>query len=205
MKFEHTEVWGFKHAIRGMRNPLKSHQKSDSDFSDAINPKIGECDMALMQKLVKGGSEHRKFMRQIHVSVDITAPRYWWSEFDTYSVGVSKNSESTMHTIKKETLTIDMFTDKCLSEFDEWYWESWLVYLNTLIKRYNDTKNEDYFRMLKKALPEGFLQKRTVDLNYENLYNIYHQRKSHRLPEWSVEFIKWVQTLPYSKELIIGE
>ena len=205
MKFEHTEVWGFKHAIRGMRNPLKSHQKSDSDFSDVINPKIGECDMALMQMLVKGGSEHRKFMRQIHVSVDITAPRYWWSEFDTYSVGVSKNSESTMHTIKKETLTIDMFTDKCLSEFDEWYWESWLVYLNTLIKRYNDTKNEDYFRMLKKALPEGFLQKRTVDLNYENLYNIYHQRKSHRLPEWSVEFIKWVQTLPYSKELIIGE
>ena len=161
--------------------------------------------MTLMQKLIKGGSEHRKFMRQIHVSVDITAPRYWWSEFDTYSVGVSKNSESTMHTIKKETLTIDMFTDKCLSEFDEWYWESWLVYLNTLIKRYNDTKNEDYFRMLKKALPEGFLQKRTVDLNYENLYNIYHQRKSHRLPEWSVEFIKWVQTLPYSKELIIGE
>lgn len=205
MKFEHTEVWGFKHAIRGMRNPLKSHQKSDSDFSDVTNPKIGECDMALMQKLVEGGSEHRKFMRQIHVSVDITAPRYWWSEFDTYSVGVSKNSESTMHTIKKETLTIDMFTDKCLSEFDEWYWESWLVYLNTLIKRYNDTKNEDYFRMLKKALPEGFLQKRTVDLNYENLYNIYHQRKSHRLPEWSVEFIRWVQTLPYSKELIIGE
>ena len=145
MKFEHTEVWGFKHAIRGMRNPLKSHQKSDSDFSDVTNPKIGECDMTLMQKLIKGGSEHRKFMRQIHVSVDITAPRYWWSEFDTYSVGVSKNSDSTMHTKKKETLTIDMFTDKSLSEFDEWYWECGLVYPNTLIKQYKEPKTEVYF------------------------------------------------------------
>ena len=216
MKFENTDTWGFDHAIRGMRNPLESWDKSDSELYH-INPKdnyIGANDLDLMQRLIKAGPEHRKFMRQIFVSVDITAPLYIWKELDTYKVGTTANSTSTMHKlastpITKECFEMDDF--KSLKVYDkEPYnidnytddiWDSIIDYCETLRKRYIETKQRDYWKELIRILPESWLQTRTVTMNYENLYSIVRQRAGHRLTEWS-KFIQWVSTLPYSSELI---
>lgn len=220
MKFEKTEVWGFEHAIRGMRNPLESWDKSDSywgnDESCLESYVIGENDLELAQKLIKAGSEHRKFLRQIFVSVDITAPLYWWKEFDTYKVGTVNNSTSTMHKLASTPITMDCFEmddfenvnpfevfgrndDDVITTF-----ELFLTFLEELRLAYDKTKDKRYWKELIRLLPESWLQKRTVTINYENLLNIYHQRKNHKLTEWH-KFCEWVESLPYAKELIIGE
>ena len=230
MKFEKTEVWGFEHAIRGMRNPLESWNKSDSEYIDieseegielqskGIYYKIGKNDLELMQKLIKAGSEHRKFLRQIFVSVDITAPLYWWKEFDTYKVGTVSNSTSTMHKLASTPITIGCFemddfsifetnsndNEKSMNSFE--FWNLYLIpYLEKLRVLFNETKDKQYWKELIRLLPESWLQKRTITMNYENILNMYQQRKNHRLVEWSDKFINWAKSLPYANELLFWD
>ncbi len=228
MKFEHTEVWGFEHALRGMRNPMNSWDKSDSkmveNYLTGGDSKftIGEKDMKLAKSLIKAGSEHRKFLRQIFVSVDITAPLYVWSEFDTYKVGTTANSTSKMHKLASTPITIDCF------ETDDYYAlpsKMWggtvhndfiggdlIPYLERLRQQFIETNDKKVWKELIRWLPESWLQTRTVTMNYENILNMYHQRKNHKLNEWSgiddsgkPNFVSWVKTLPYAKEFIIGD
>lgn len=213
MKFEKTEVWGFEHAIRGMRNPLESWDKSDSCYIDKrFNDQfhIGKNDLALMQKLIKAGSEHRKFLRQIFVSVDITAPLYFFKELDTYKVGTVANSTSTMHKLASTPITIDCFEmgdfTPLIDNFKiDLSWRTVVSYLEQLRQRYNETKDKRYWKELIRLLPESWLQKRTITMNYENILNMYRQRKNHKLTEWSKSFCDWVKTLPYAEELICLE
>ena len=206
MKFENTEVWGFEHAVRGMRNPLNSWDKGDSGYIDRrFNDQfyIGENDLDLAQRLIKAGSEHRKFLRQIFVSVDITAPLYWWKEFDTYKVGTVANK------LADTPITLDCFelTSVKLCEAGKQYFQE----LENMRIRYNELKNTDaekakrYWKALIQLLPESWLQKRTVTMNYENVLNMYRHRKNHKLSEWSKSFCDWVKTLPYAEELICFE
>ena len=208
IKVENIETWGFEHAIRGMRNPLESWDKSDSCYIDKrFNDQfhIGKNDLALMQKLIKAGSEHRKFMRQIFVSVDITAPLYWWKEFDTYKVGTVANSTSTMHKLASMPITMDCFEMGDYCGFFETPWKNLIALLEQCRKEYNATKDKRYWKELIRLLPESWLQKRTITMNYENILNMYQQRKNHKLTEWSKSFCDWVKTLPYAEELICLE
>ena len=231
MKFEKTEVWGFEHALRGMRNPMNSWDKSDSIFHcavvkdnngksypDAIPAevidccKLGEKDLELAQTLIKAGSEHRKFMRQIFVSVDITAPLFFFKEFDTYKVGTVANSTSTMHKLASTPITMDCFEMDDFKDCDvesqdmifplESCWNSLVSDLEFLRKKYNETKDKRYWKELIRMLPESWLQKRTITMNYENVLNMVHQRKNHKLTEWSESFIEWARSLPYAGELL---
>ena len=210
MKFENTEVWGFKHAIRGMRNPLESWDKSDSIFENSLQcfNVIGENDLSLMQKLIKAGPEHRKFMRQIFVSVDITAPLYWWKEFETYKVGTVANSTSTMHKLASTPITLDCFETDDVEVLEELnyevscWWSELVSWLEKLRQKYNETKDKCYWKELIRLLPESWLQIRTVTMNYENILSMIHQRKGHKLTEWSKNFIEWAGALPYAKELL---
>lgn len=212
MKFENTEVWGFKHALRGMRNPLESWDKSDTfingncgtdcsceNCSQTEGIEIGERDLFLTQKLIKAGSEHRKFLRQIFVSVDITAPLYWWKEFDTYKVGTVSNSTSTMHKLASTPITMDCF------ENGEMIYSFTIAELEMNRLKYLETKDKNEWKRLIVNLPESWLQKRTITMNYENILNMYQQRKNHKLTEWSKSFCDWVKTLPYAEELLCVE
>lgn len=219
MKFEKTEVWGFKHAIRGMRNPMSSWERSDSliekEFEGQLE--IGKNDMKLAQTLIKAGSEHRKFLRQIFVSVDITAPLYWWKEFETYKIGTVSNSTSTMHKLAstpiiKDCFEMDDFED--VSDIDTFgfvsdWWDNNIYCLEELRQKYNAKKDKRYWKEFIRLLPESWLQKRTITMNYENILNMIHQRKNHKLNEWSgvdnpanENFITWAKTLPYAEELL---
>lgn len=204
MKFENTEVWGFEHAIRGMRNPMNSWEKSDSGYVDKrFNDQfhIGPNDMKLMKNLISAGPEHRKFLRQIFISVDITAPLYWWKEFDTYKVGTVANSCSTMHKLEDTPITMDCFEMDDYCEFFETPWKNLVGLLDQCRKEYNSTKDKRYWKELIRLLPESWLQKRTVTMSYENVANMYSQRMNHKLTEWSKSFIQWADNLPYFKEL----
>ena len=220
MKFENTEVWGFEHSLRGMRNPKNSWNRSDSFYDGNLNNHyiIGENDMKLAQTLIKAGNEHRKFMRQIFVSVDITAPLYWWKEFDTYKVGTVANSTSTMHKLATTPITLDCFEiddyDRNLSLADNLkdddgldnistFEEDIIYVLENIRQKYLETKDKRYWKELVRWLPESWLQKRTITMNYENVRNMYFQRRNHKLTEWSESFIKWVESLPYAEELIM--
>ncbi len=217
MKFERTETFNFTGALRGMRNPMNSWDKSDSIQGTSH---IGPKDLELAQRLVRAGTEHYKFMRQIFVSVDITAPLYWWKEFDTYKVGTVANSTSTMHKLTAAPIIKEMFEfdddsdDIVVSQGKSINGEWELVfsdYINDIIDmcenlrlKYLETKNKSYWRALVQILPNAFLQTRTVTLSYANLRNIYFQRRNHKLKEWHL-FCDWIATLPYSKELIMLE
>ena len=277
MKFEKTEVMNFEGAFRGLRNPLESWAKSDSQFGiekleeiqadyetaceycinegldeekdydafweaeekyaewlrengdlnkDSFNlyfpdyvqyAYIGPKDLDLAQRMIKAGTSDRKFMRQIFVSVDITAPLYWWKEFDTYKVSTVANSTSTMHKLASTPITFDCFemddfenlrvydnepynTDTFITDI----WDDIIGYCETLRLRYNETKDKRYWKELIRVLPEAWLQTRTVTLNYEVLRNIYFQRRYHKLTEWH-RFCEWIESLPYGKELITYE
>lgn len=284
MKFENTEVWGFNHALRGMRNPKNSWNKSDSffgiipidsydyesdiadkwvDFShpqlkwpqeyteEGYNLKeqyceklikngvlklndndemaevafIGPNDMKLAQTLINGGSEHRKFLRQICVSVDITAPLYWWKEADTYKIGTTANSTSTMHKLTSKPITLDCFEtddfDSNLVYFESKFLEAentvgmlsdlLIEQLEMLRQKYVDTKDKQIWKELVRWLPESWLQTRTWTANYEVIRTMVHQRKDHKLNEWSGKddpskdnFIKWAKSLPYANEFIFS-
>lgn len=276
MRFENTSVMNFEGALRGMRNPMNSWAKSDSQFGiycehendeiiyevsnkwaeyalqnatfateedydkefDRIASErydwlwqqgaaligidhhytldlIGPNDMDLCRRLINGGSEHRKFLRQIMVSVDITAPLFWWKEFDTYKVGTTANSTSTMHKLASTPITLDCFeTDDYddsipflrICNIDEdapigTFVDDLIADLEDLRQKYLETKDKRYWKELIRWLPNGWLQTRTVTMNYENLRSICHQRMGHKLTEWR-SFLEWAQTLPYAKELI---
>lgn len=239
IKFENTEVVGWESAIRGMRNPMNSWEKSDSGWSpdwpidnyifvatdndNYLELAIGPNDQKLMTRLRNAGTDHRKFMRMITVYVDITAPLYWWKEFDTYKVGTVANSCSTMHKIAAKEFVLDDFSHEHLMSNVE---RSGMELLNTtgagtdilvtpksLLNitigclnnyrtMYLKTKDKDWWWQMIQLLPSSYNQKRTVMLNYEVLANIYKSRKSHKLDEW-IDFCKWIENLPYS-ELITG-
>lgn len=207
MKFENTDVWGFEHALRGMRNPKNSWKRNDSKLIAMTNKVIiGEKDLELARTLIKAGPEHRKFLRQIFVSVDITAPFYWWKEFDTYKIGTVSNSCSTMHPVEKKPITIDCFEmgdyDDSSFEGFEYNWKNLINCLETLRKMYVETKDKKYWKELIRMLPESWLQKRTVTMNYENIFNMIHQRENHKLTEWRISFIDWAKNLPHIKEFM---
>lgn len=206
IKVENIDVWGFEHAIRGMRNPYDSWNKSDSEFEgftghDVIPIlRIGKNDLGLMQKLYKGGSEHRKYLRQIIVSMDITAPLYWWKEFDTYKVGTVANSCSTMHTIHKREFSIDDFSHEHLEGLALNNLQKVVDVLNISRMNYLHGKSkQDWWQMIQ-LLPTSYNQKRTVTMNYENVVTIIRQRTGHRLDEWN-EFIDILKNLEYIKEI----
>lgn len=214
MKFENTSVYNIYNAIIGARNPMNSWNKSDSVFNGfngkIENTVIGKNDLALMQKLIKAGSEHRKFLRQIFVAVDITAPLYWWKEFDTYKIGTVSNSTSTMHKLASTPITMNCFEMDDFTPFIDNFkidlsWQTIVTYLEQLRQKYNETKDKRYWKELIRLLPESWLQKRTITMNYENILNMYWQRKNHKLTEWSKSFCDWVKTLPYAEELICLE
>jgi hypothetical protein len=211
IKLEFTDVYGFESAIRGMRNPLESWPKSDSRHEaiyidgnfEGVEYIIGENDLSLMKKLIAAGSDHRKFMRMIMVWVDITAPFYWWKEFDTYKVGTVANSCSTMHKIHAKEFTLDDFSTEHLNEYNLNVLKQTIRNLNASRQDYNESKDKEEWWQMIQPLPMCYNQKRTVLLNYEVLRNMYHARENHKLDEWRT-FCKWVETLPYS-ELITGK
>lgn len=247
IKFENEEVLGWEHAIRGMRNPMNSWDKSDSfncstcknnfqDYDITMSEECGGCcswnnkyisngelklgdnDLGLMKRLRKAGTDHRKYLRMITVYVDITAPLYWWKEFDTYKVGTVANSCSTMHKIHEKEFTLEDFSCEHLGRFIEDTGgdiapvydftkplEFTIEMLNIAREKYLETKDKKYWWQMIQLLPSSYNQKRTVMMNYEVLNNIYKSRKNHKLDEWSIGFIKWIESLPYAKELIIGE
>lgn len=229
IKIEHIETFNWEGAVRGARNPMNSWDKSDSYFDLAedpspINPndemiyRLGENDLKLLKKLANAGSDHRKFMRQIFVCMDITAPLYWWKEMDQFKVGTTTDSCSTMHKIASKEFTVDDFSHEHLCD-------ECLDILNDVIDVLNDARdgyvNWDRYRdcanleewvtgqkalwwQMIQLLPSSYNQKRTWTGSYENLANIYHSRKNHKLDEW-VEFCKVIETMPYAKELIVRE
>ena len=225
MKFENTKVFNFDGAIRGARNPMESWSKSDSVFDVPPQGKtiLGKNDLGLMQRLIKaavhdGHESHNKFLRQIMVCVDITAPLFWWKEFDTYKVGTVANSTSTMHKLATTPITLDCFEvddyDRNLSLTDNpkdddgldnisTFEEDIIYVLENIRQKYLETKDNRYWKELVRWLPESWLQKRTITMNYENVRNMYFQRRNHKLTEWSGSFIKWVESLPYTEELIM--
>ncbi len=194
-------VMNLEGAIRGARNPLNSWSRSDSFYDENGSYILGENDLSLAGRLCRAGSDHRKFLRQIIVSVDITAPLYWWKEFDTYKVGTVANSTSTMHKIHSKEFSRDDFScDKCtdgaLAALD-----ALIVYLEAARKSFNETKDKAHWYDIIQLLPSSYNQLRTVTLNYENLVNIYYARRDHKLDEWHV-LCDWIMTLPYAKQLI---
>lgn len=228
IKFENTEVFGWVSAIRGMRNPMNSWEKSDSGWSpdwprnnyifvdedtdNYLELAIGPNDQKLMTALRNAGTDHRKFMRMITVYVDITAPLYWWKEFDTYKVGTVANSCSTMHKIADKEFTLEDFSCEhlisdeaipCRVYSAKSMMEATVNNLNTFRKLYLETQDKKYWWQMIQLLPSSYNQRRTVMLNYEVIANIYKSRKNHKLDEWSFGFIEWIRSLPYS-ELITG-
>lgn len=218
IKIERTDVVGWEAAIRGMRNPLNSWDKSDSYWDGEGEGRcyfVGENDLNLMQRLVQAGSDHSKFMRMLTVFCDITAPLYLWKEFDTYKVGTVANSCSTMHKIHEKEFSRDDFSWEHLFDDDGRVGGShnclyldtfdWVINaLNDARTQYRRTKDKRYWWQMIQLLPSSYNQKRTVEVNYAVLRNMYHARKNHRLDEWHA-FCEWVESLPYAKELITGE
>ena len=247
IKFENTDVYGWESAIRGMRNPLNSWRLSDSQWMECADAcstlqcayakqcemfatngmiyVIGDNDLSLMKKLIRGGTDHSKFMRMINVTVDITAPRYWWTEFDTYKVGTVRNSCSTMHKIHDKEFTLDDFSCEHLSQYENDMWlevsdaaeESKLIFdaveilnltihaLNRARSLYLESKDKKYWWQMIQLLPQSYNQRATVQMNYQVLRTIYHSdRKHHKLDEWRIGFMEWIESLPYA-ELITGD
>ncbi len=198
-----TSVMNFENAIRGARNPLNSWAKSDSYYDENGNYVLGENDLSLAVRLCKSGSDHRKFVRQIFVSVDINAPLYWWKEYDTYKVGTVANSCSTMHKIHSKPFSMDDMSVDRMDDASKAVMQQVVDRLEALRLEYNETKDKSLWYSMIQLLPSSYNQMRTCTLNYETLINIHHARRSHKLDEWHV-FCAWIESLPYAKELITG-
>ena len=205
IKLERTSVMNLENAIRGARNPMNSWARMDSYYDEDGNYILGENDLGLAQRLRRAGSDHRKYVRQIFVSVDITAPLYWWKEFDTYKVATVANSTSTMHKIHAKPFDLDDFSHDHMTP-------STLAFMQTIVdelekirlKYMEEGKNkEDWYDMIQ-LLPSSYNQMRTVTMNYETLINIFFARRNHKLAEWHT-FCDWIKTLPYAEEIIIAE
>lgn len=202
IELSNLDVYNFENAIRGARNPHNSWNSMDSGYSETGAYVIGEKDIKLLQKLCAAGNDHRKFMRQIMLSVDIKAPLYWWKEFDTYKVGVVTNSTSTMHKIHSKPFDADDFSHDHLDSKSLEMLNGLIGYLEELRLKFVETKNKDYWWGIIQLLPSSYNQLRTCSMNYENLRNMYFARKEHKLDEWR-EFCGWVEReVPYASELI---
>lgn len=209
IKIENIHVWGFEHAIRGMRNPMNSWNKSDSAFIDEAEPlhfKIGSNDLDLMNRLYHAGTEHRKYLRQIFVSMDIVAPLYWWKEFDTYKIGTVANSCSTMHKIAEKIFARNDFSHEHLMGTSHGIsavevLDGIIVMLNYCRESYLKTKKKDYWWQMIQLLPSSYNQRRTVTMNYENAVSIINQRANHKLDEWR-QFVEKLEQLPYIEEIM---
>ncbi len=201
IKIERASVMNFENAIRGARNPLNSWAKSDSYYDENGNYVLGENDLSLAKKLAKAGSDHRKYLRQIFVSVDITAPLYWWKEYDTYKVATVANSTSTMHKIhskefERDDFSHDRMTPEALKVLD-----ITIEYLESARQKFIETKDRAYWHDMIQLLPSSYNQMRTCTFNYETLINIYYARRSHKLAEWHT-MCDWIMSLPYAKDII---
>ena len=197
IKIENIDVYGWETAIRGARNPMNSWDRMDSCYNNG-EFEIGENDYKLLKNLTIAGPEHRKWNRMVTVTMDITAPLYWWKEYDTYKVGTVANSCSTMHKIQAKEFTLDDFSHEHLEEYPKWLLSEVILELNKNREDFNKTKDKDYWWQMIQLLPSSYNQKRTVHLNYEVLGSMYHQRRHHKLTEW-VEFCDTIKTLPYSE------
>ena len=202
LKVERISVMNFENAIRGARNPLNSWDRMDSTYDAEGNFILGENDLSLAVKLAKAGNDHRKFLRQIFVSMDITAPLYWWKEFDTYKVGTVANSCSTMHKIQAKEFTRDDFSCDRLDDAALSVLDSVLAFMESERCRYNETKDKQAWHNMIQLLPSSFNQMRTVTMNYEVLITIYYARHTHKLAEWHT-LCDAIAALPYAKELIL--
>ena len=213
IKVEAIEVFGIEGAMRGMRNPLNSWDKADTTVSDDIL-EIGENDLNLATRLIKAGTEHRKFLRMIHVQMDVIAPLYWWKEADTYKVGTTTNSCSTMHKIAAKEFTLDDFSHEHLiddqndfenengqvSSYKDFLYYDVLDVLNTARRQYLETKDKKYWWQMIQLLPSSYNQRRTWDISMETLLSILHQRKNHKLDEWNEFRDICLEQVPYLKE-----
>ena len=202
IKVENIDFWGFKHAIRGMRNPMNSWDKSDSYFRGEESWSVGKNDLDLMRRLYKAGTEHRKYLRQISVSMDITAPLYWWKEFDTYKVGTVANSCSTMHKIHSKKFTVSDFSCEQMTEDVTCEaFRNTIKALNFNRDMFLETKDKKWWWNMIQSLPSSYNQRRTVTMNYENVVTIIKQRSGHKLDEWN-QFVETLKGLPYVSEIM---
>lgn len=205
VRVDDVNVWGFNHAMRGMRNPMNSWDRADTIFDlEGDVFRMGDADQQLMHKLFRAGTEHRKYMRQIFVSMDITAPLYWWKEFDTYKVGTTANSCSTMHKIAAKEFTDDDFSLEHLEGHANFCAGMVIETLNDYRKKYLNTKDKRYWWCLIQLLPSSYNQKRTVTMDYENAASMIRQRTGHKLDEWN-DFVKVLSDLPYMDDIMNGD
>ena len=202
IELERTSVMNFENALRGARKQLSSWAKSDSFYGENGEFVIGEIDLSLAHRLAVSGSDHRKYLRQVFVSVDITAPIYWWKEFDTYKVGTTANSTSTMHRIHSKDFSRDDFSTDHMTEGALGALDNMISFLEESRIKFTETKDKKYWYDIIQLLPSSYNQMRTVTLNYENLINMYYARRSHKLDEWHT-FCDWIRSLPYASELIL--
>ena len=196
-----TSVMNFENAIRGARNPMNSWGRMDSYYDENGNYILGENDLSLAMRLARAGSDHRKYLRMIFVSVDITAPLYWWKEYDTYKISTVANSTSTMHKIHSKPFSIEDFSVDHLTPSSYTFMQTIVDKLEEIRLEYIETKSKETWYDMIQLLPSSYNQMRTCTFNYENLINMYRARKAHKLQEWHT-FCDWIQTLPYAAELI---
>ncbi len=204
IKLDKTCVMNLENAIRGARNPMNSWAKSDSYYNAEGTFILGDNDLSLAKRLCHAGSDHRKFIRQIFISVDITAPIYWWKEYDTYKVGTTANSTSTMHKIQSKKFSISDFSAERLVPESKLCFDNILTELERLRKSFLETKDKEVWYSMIQLLPESYNQTRTCTMTYENAYSMYKARKNHKLTEWH-EFCTWIETLPYFKNFFLEE
>ncbi|HIY33513.1 MAG TPA: hypothetical protein IAA24_00110 [Candidatus Eubacterium faecigallinarum] len=204
IKIERTDVMNFENAMRGARNPLNSWARYDSSYDEKGNFVFGENDLSLAKRLCSAGTDHRKFVRMIFVSVDVTAPLYWWKEYDTYKVGTVANSTSTMHKITSKPFELSDFSVDHMNEEGIKAMEKVIETLEKLRLKFIETKDKTLWYTIIQLLPSSYNQMRTCTLNYENLVNIYYARRNHKLAEWHT-YCDWIRGLPYFEELFLQE
>ncbi len=203
IKLEKTSVVNLENAMRGARNPMNSWARADSYYDEDRNYILGPNDLDLARRLAKAGPDHRKFIRQIFVSVDITAPLYWWKEYDTYKVATVANSTSTMHKIHSKAFEESDFSTDHMTDESKKHFLDFVAYMEEVRKKFVETKDKTYWYDLIQMLPSSYNQLRTCSLNYETLSNIYYARKAHKLEEWHI-LCDWIKTLPYAGDIIIN-
>lgn len=204
LSVKNSSVMNLENAMRGARNPLNSWSRSDSFYDEEGNYVLGPNDLSLAKRLAHAGSDHRKYLRQVFVSIDITAPLYWWKEFDTYKVATVANSTSTMHKITSKAFSRDDFSHDHMNEQALECLDHVIEVLEDLRQQYLKTKDKTIWYSIIQLLPTNYHQMRTCTMNYETLINIYHARKNHKLQEWHT-LCDWIESLPYAKELILLE
>lgn len=204
LTLKNTSVMNFENAIRGARNPMNSWGRMDSHTEPDGSFVFGPNDLDLAMRLAKAGSDHRKYLRMVFVSVDVTAPLYWWKEYDTYKVATVANSTSTMHKIHSKPFSMDDFSCDHMTDGTKKFMETVVAELENIRLRFKETKSKDDWYDMIQLLPSSYNQMRTCTLNYETLINIYRARKNHKLAEWHT-FCDWIETLPYAEQLITFE